>query len=61
MKTSISKLSAFKIGIDNGMINDYNIKNMIDKIELLESSETGYVYLDDVQNMYANELQKLID
>ena len=55
----ISKLAAFKIGIDNGLISDYNIKLMIDKIEQLESPENGYVYLDDVQNMYENELKNL--
>ena len=44
MKKSISKLAAFKIGIDNGLINDFNIKLMIDKIEQLESPESGYVY-----------------
>ncbi len=60
MKASISKLSAFKIGIDNGLINDYNIKNMIDKIEQLESPQNGYVLLEDVQNMYENELKDLI-
>lgn len=61
MKASISKLSAFKIGIDNGTINEYNIKNMIDKIESLQSPARGYVYLDDANDMYENELQILLD
>jgi hypothetical protein len=60
-KKSISKLSAFQIGINNGIVNDYNIKSIIDKIQKLESPEHGYVFLDDVNDMYENELKNLID